>query len=109
MDVNLTLINALDTYLADDIPDLKGDTTTTVNAISKCKYYLLHNTVTTDWMKRNWIIMSPAVKSYRKSLKEDIHHARLIDDIESLTRLLDEYDLLAPYIELFKQFPKFSV
>ena len=104
MDVNLTLINALDTYLADDIPDLKGDTTTTVNAISKCKDYLLHNTVTTDW-----IIMSPAVKSYRKSLKEDIHHARLIDDIESLTRLLDEYDLLAPYIELFKQFPKFSV
>lgn len=41
MDVNLTLINALDTYLTDDIPDLKGDTTTTVNAISKCKDYLL--------------------------------------------------------------------
>lgn len=107
MDTNSVLINALDTYLIIDIPDLKGDTTSRVNAVLKCKDYLQHNTVTTDWVKRNWVIMSPAVKCYRKSLVDDIHHARIIEDEESLAELYAEYDILAPYIELFKKFPKF--
>ena len=51
--------------------------------------------------------MSPAVKCYRKSLVADIHHARIIEDEEALAKLYAEYDILAPYIQLFKAFPKF--
>lgn len=107
MDVNSVLVNALDTYLIVDIPNLKGDTTPRVNAVLRCKDYLQHNTVTTDWVKRNYSIMSPAVKCYRKSLVADIHHARIIENEEALAKLCVEYDILAPYIELFKTFPKF--
>ena len=77
------------------------------NAISKCKDYLSHNTVTTDWVKMNWAIMSPAVKAHRKYLVDDIHHARIIEDKEALAKLQAEYYILSPYIELFKTFPKF--
>ena len=107
MDAKSVLINALGTYLIVDIPDLKGDTTSRVNAVLRCNEYLLHNTVTTDWVKRNWVIMSPAVKCYRKSLVADIHHARIIENEEALAKLYAEYDILAPYIQLFKEFPKF--
>lgn len=51
--------------------------------------------------------MSPAVKAYRKYLVDDIHHARIIEDKEALVKLQAEYDILAPYIELFKKFPDF--
>ena len=77
------------------------------NAISKCKDYLSHNPVTTDWMKRNWSIMSPAVSNYRKYLVGDIHDARNADNDEALAKLRAEYDILAPYIDLFKKFPNF--
>ncbi len=107
MDTNSVLINALGTYLIVDIPDLKGDTTSRVNAVLRCNEYLLHNTVTTDWVKRNWVIMSPAVKCYRKRLVDDIHHARITEDEEALAELYAEYDILSPYIQLFKEFPKF--
>ena len=73
----------------------------------KCKDYLSHNTVTTDWVKRNWGIMSHAVKAYRKCLVDDIHHARIIEDKEALEKLQAEYYILSPYIELFKTFPNF--
>ena len=106
MDANSVLIAALDTYSL-DLGDYKGDTAAIANAISKCKDYLSHNTVTTDWVKRNWSIMSPAVKAYRKYLVDDIHHARIIEDKEALVKLQAEYDILAPYIELFKTFPNF--
>lgn len=107
MDANSVLINALGAYLIVDIPDLKGDTTSRVNAVLRCNEYLLHNTVTTDWVKRNWVIMSPAVKCYRKRLVDDIHHARITEDKEDIAKLYAEYDILAPYIQLFKEFPKF--
>lgn len=71
------------------------------------KDYLSHNTVTTDWVKRNWVIMSPAIKNYRKYLVDELHHARIIEDEEALAMLYAEYDILAPYIQLFKNFPKF--
>jgi len=106
MDANSVLIAALDTYSL-DLGDYKGDTAAIANAISKCKDYLSHNTVTTDWVKRNWSIMSPAVKAHRKYLVDDIHHARIIEDKEALVKLQAEYDILAPYIELFKTFPNF--
>lgn len=106
MDANSVLIAALDTYSL-DLGDYKGDTAAIANAISKCKDYLSHNTVTTDWAKRNWSIMSPAVKAHRKYLVDDIHHARIIEDKEALVKLQAEYDILAPYIELFKTFPNF--
>ena len=51
--------------------------------------------------------MSPAVKCYRKSLVADIHHARIIENEENLAKLYAEYDILSPYIQLFKEFPKF--
>ena len=106
MDVNSILIAALTTYSM-DLGDYKVNIIATNNAISKCKDYLLHNPVTTDWVKRNWSIMSPAVKAHRKYLVDDIHHARIIEDKEALAKLQDEYYILSPYIELFKTFPKF--
>ena len=106
MDVNSILIAALTTYSM-DLGDYKVNIIATNNAISKCKDYLLHNPVTTDWVKRNWAIMSPAVKAHRKYLVDDIHHARIIEDKEALAKLQAEYYILSPYIELFKTFPNF--
>ena len=106
MDANSVLIDALDSYSL-NLGDYKGDTAAIANAISKCKDYLSHNTVTTDWVKRNWGIMSPAVKAYRKCLVDDIHHARIIEDKKALAKLQAEYYILSPYIELFKTFPNF--
>lgn len=106
MDANSVLIAALTTYSM-DLGDYKVNIVATNNAISKCKDYLSHNTVTTDWVKRNWAIMSPAVKAHRKYLVDDIHHARIIEDKKALAKLQDEYDILAPYIDLFKKFPDF--
>ena len=106
MDVNSILIDALDSYSL-NLGNYKGDTAAIANAISKCKDYLSHNTVTTDWVKRNWGLMSPAVKAYRKCLVDDIHHARIIEDKEALEKLHAEYYILSPYIELFKTFPNF--
>ena len=106
MDVNSILIAALTTYSM-DLGDYKVNIIATNNAISKCKDYLLHNPVTTDWVKMNWSIMSPAVKAYRKYLVDDIHHARIIEDKEALEKLQAEYYILSPYIELFKTFPNF--
>ena len=51
--------------------------------------------------------MAPAVKNYRKYLVDDLHHARIIENEESLAELYAKYDILAPYIQLFKAFPKF--
>ena len=51
--------------------------------------------------------MSPAIKNYRKYLVDELHHARIIEDEEALAMLYAEYDILAPYIQLFKNFPKF--
>ena len=51
--------------------------------------------------------MAPAVKNYRKYLVDDLHHARIIENEESLAELYAKYDILAPYIQLFKEFPKF--
>ena len=106
MDANSVLIDALTTYSL-NLGDYKVNITVTNNAISKCKDYLSHNAVTTDWVKRNWAIMSPAVKAHRKYLVDDIHHARIIEDKEALEKLQAEYDILAPYIDLFKKFPDF--
>ena len=53
MDANSVLIDALDSYSL-NLGDYKGDTAAIANAISKCKDYLSHNTVTTDWVKSNW-------------------------------------------------------
>ena len=106
MDANSVLIDALTTYSL-NLGDYKVNITVTNNAISKCKDYLSHNPVTTDWMKRNWSIMSHAVSDYRKYLVDDIHHARIIEDKEALVKLQAEYDILAPYIDLFKKFPDF--
>ena len=52
--------------------------------------------------------MAPAVKNYRKYLVDDLHHARIIENEESLAELYAKYDILAPYIQLFKAFPKVS-
>lgn len=106
MDANSVLTAALTTYSL-NLGDYKVNITVTNNAISKCKDYLSHNTVTTDWVKRNWSIMSPAVKAHRKYLVDDIHHARIIEDKEALEKLQAEYYILSPYIELFKTFPNF--
>ncbi len=106
MNANSVLIDALDSYSL-NLGDYKGDTAAIANAISKCKDYLSHNPVTTDWMKRNWSIMSHAVSDYRKFLVGEIHDARNTENNEVLAKLRAEYDILAPYIDLFKKFPDF--
>ena len=106
MDANSVLIDALTTYSL-NLGDYKVNITVTNNAISKCKDYLSHNPVTTDWMKRNWSIMSHAVSDYRKFLVGEIHDARNTENTEVLAELRAEYDILAPYIALFKKFPDF--
>lgn len=106
MDANSVLIDALTTYSL-NLGDYKVNITVTNNAISKCKDYLSHNPVTTDWMKRNWSIMSHAVSDYRKFLVGEIHDARNTENNEVLAKLRAEYDILAPYIDLFKKFPNF--
>ena len=53
MDANSVLIAALTTYSL-NLGDYTGVTAAVANAISKCKDYLSHNTVTTDWVKSNW-------------------------------------------------------
>ena len=51
--------------------------------------------------------MSHAVSDYRKYLVGEIHHARNTENNEVLAKLRAEYDILAPYIDLFKKFPDF--
>ena len=51
--------------------------------------------------------MSPAISNYRKYLVDDIHDARNAENNEVLAKLRAEYDILAPYIDLFKKFPDF--
>ena len=51
--------------------------------------------------------MSHAVSDYRKFLVGEIHDARNTENNEVLAELRAEYDILAPYIALFKKFPDF--
>ena len=106
MDANSVLIDALTTYSL-NLGDYKVNITVTNNAISKCKDYLSHNPVTTYWMKMNLRIISNAVIDYSKFLVGEIHHARNAENNEVLAKLRAEYDILAPYIDLFKKFPNF--
>ena len=92
MDANSVLIDALTTYSL-NLGDYKVNITVTNNAISKCKDYLSHN--------------PHAVSDYRKFLVGEIHHARNAENNEVLAKLRAEYDILAPYIDLFKKFPNF--
>ena len=50
MNANSVLIDVLNIYAADYETDFPGDAV--INAVSKCKDYLSHNTVTTDWLKK---------------------------------------------------------
>ena len=106
MNANSVLIDALDSYSL-NLGDYKGDTAAIANAISKCKDYLSHNTVTTDWVKSNWGNRLNIVSDYRKFLVGEIHDARNTENNEVLAELRAEYDILAPYIDLFKKFPDF--
>ena len=51
--------------------------------------------------------MSHAVSDYRKFLVGEIHDARNTENNEVLAELRAEYDILAPYIALFKKVPRF--
>ena len=57
--------------------------------------------------KGTGVLCPPAISNYRKYLVDDIHDARNAENNEVLAKLRAEYDILAPYIDLFKKFPDF--
>ena len=101
------LINALDNYLLHIQIDPCGDVTPQVNAIIALRDYLLTNGYTEELIKSNLSIIIPAIKHHRKTLKDNIDHARLTGNEAELSKFLSEYNDLQPFIALTKHFEKF--
>lgn len=101
------LINALDNYLLHIQIDPRGDVTPQVNATIALRDSVLTNGYTKELIKSNLTIIVPAIKRYRKTLKDNIDHARLTGSEDELSKLLAEYDDLQPFIALTKHFEKF--
>ena len=68
---------------------------------------VLTNGYTKELIKSNLTIIVPAIKRYRKTLKDNIDHARLTGSEDELSKLLAEYNDLQPFIALTKHFEKF--
>lgn len=101
------LINALDNYLLHIQIDPHGDVTPQVNATIALRDSVLTNGYTKELIKSNLTIIVPAIKRYRKTLKDNIDHARLTGSEDELSKLLAEYNDLQPFIALTKHFEKF--
>ena len=101
------LINALDNYLLHIQIDQCGDVTPQVNATIALRDSVLTNGYTKELIKSNLSIIIPAIKRYRKTLKDNIDHARLTGSEDELSKLLAEYNDLQPFIALTKHFEKF--
>ena len=105
-----TLLNALNNYLLHIQLDPIGDITSKINAIEACRNYVAAidgDVVNADWVKSNCIIILPAIKHHRKTLKDNIDHARLTGNEAELSKFLSEYNDLQPFIALTKHFEKF--
>ena len=101
------LINALNDYLLHIQTDPPGDVTPQVNATIALRDSILTNGYTKELIKSNLTIIVPAIKRYRKTLKDNIDHARLTGSEDELSKLLAEYNDLQPFIALTKHFEKF--
>ena len=101
------LINALDNYLLHIQIDPCGDVTPQVNATIALRDSVLTNGYTKELIKSNLTIIVPAIKRYRKTLQDNIDHARLTGSEDELSKLLVEYNDLQPFIALTKHFEKF--
>ena len=99
------LTAALNDYLAYIQIDSLGDVTSQVNAIIALRDYILTNGYTEELIKSNLSIIIPAIKHHRKTLKDNIDHARLNE--AELSKFLSEYNDLQPFIALTKHFEKF--
>lgn len=101
------LTAALNDYLAYIQIDPLGDVTSQVNAIIALRDYILTNGYTEELIKSNLSIIIPAIKHHRKTLKDNIDHARLTGNEAELSKFLSEYNDLQPFIALTKHFEKF--
>lgn len=101
------LINALNDYLLHIQIDSPGDVTPQVNATIALRDYILTNDYTKEFIKSNLSIIVPAINRYRKTLKDNIDHARLASNEDELSKLLTEYNDLQPFISLTKHSEKF--
>ena len=101
------LTAALNDYLAYIQIDSLGDVTSQVNAIIALRDYILTNGYTEELIKSNFTIIVPAIKHHRKTLKDNIDHARLTGNEAELSKFLSEYNDLQPFIALTKHFEKF--
>lgn len=99
------LTAALNDYLLHIQIDPLGDVTSQVNAAKALRDYISTNDdITADWVKSNWIILSPAIDYHRNSLKESIHNAILDNDEDKLSELRAENRNLQPFLNLLKPF-----
>ena len=101
------LTAALNDYLAYIQIDPLGDVTSQVNAAKALRDYILTNGYTEELIKSNLSIIIPAIKHHRKTLKDNIDHARLTGNEAELSKFLSEYNDLQPFIALTKHFEKF--
>lgn len=101
------LTAALNDYLLHIQIDPLGDVTSQVNAIIALRDYILTNGYTEELIKSNLSIIIPAIKHHRKTLKDNIDHARLTGNEAELSKFLSEYNDLQPFIALTKHFEKF--
>lgn len=101
------LTAALNDYLAYIQIDPFGDVTPQVNATITLRDSILTNGYTKELIKSNLTIIVPAIKRYRKTLKDNIDHARLTGSEDELSKFLSEYNDLQPFIALTKHFEKF--
>ena len=69
MDANSVLVNALNSYIYDISSDYKGDCTALLKQVETCRDYANNNEITVGWIKSHYMIILPAIKSYRKFLK----------------------------------------
>lgn len=101
------LTAALNDYLLHIQIDPLGDVSPQVNAVKALRDYILTNGYTEELIKSNFTIIVPAIKCYRKTLKDNIDHARLTGNETELSKFLSEYNDLQPFIALTKHFEKF--
>lgn len=107
MDAKSVLIDALDIYSSEIQTNRRGDVTSLLKHVQDCKDYAENNDVTVGWLKSHYMIILPAIKSYRVFVSQMLEDADRDKDEERLAKYLAERETLQACYALLKPFQKF--
>lgn len=107
MDAKSVLIDASDIYSSEIQTDHRGDVTSLLKHIQDCKDYAECNDVTVGWLKSHYMILLPAIKSYRVFVNQMLEDADHDNDEKRLAKYRAERKILQAYYALLKPFQKF--